>query len=175
MSTFYLDAEGGNDASDGLSFANRWKTFSSGATAARTAPGDTIRVMGSPDPTSLGINATWTNASNAVTLASALNVLIDNCDSAWTASPNVTATANTSTYRTSTGSSSLAIAAGFTTGLAAYFALGATKDYSAYQGITLWVQSNVSVAASTLSIRLCSDVAGVTTCLLYTSPSPRDA
>ena len=61
MTTFYLDYEGGNDAADGLSFANRWKTITSGATAARTAPGDTIRIMGSPAPTSLGINGTWTD------------------------------------------------------------------------------------------------------------------
>jgi len=60
MATYYLDYEGGNDANDGLSFANRWKTMTSGATAARIAPGDTIRIMGSPDPTSLGIGATWT-------------------------------------------------------------------------------------------------------------------
>lgn len=60
MATYYLDYEGGNDANDGLSFANRWKTMTSGATAARIAPGDTIRIMGSPAPTSLGIGATWT-------------------------------------------------------------------------------------------------------------------
>lgn len=61
MSTFYLDYEGGNDANDGTSFANRWKTITNGATAARIAPGDTIRLMASPDPTSLGINGTWTD------------------------------------------------------------------------------------------------------------------
>ena len=60
MATYYLDYENGNDANDGLSFANRWKTMTTGATAARIAPGDTIRIMGSPDPTSLGIGATWT-------------------------------------------------------------------------------------------------------------------
>ena len=60
MATYYLDYENGNDANDGLSFANRWKTMTSGATAARIAPGDTIRIMGSPAPTSLGIGATWT-------------------------------------------------------------------------------------------------------------------
>ena len=163
MATFYLDYEGGNDANDGTTFANRWKTFNSGATAARIAPGDTIRVMGSPAPTSLGISATWTNKSATVTLSSALNVLITNCDSAWTASANVTATADTSVYRTSTGSSKLAIASGFTTGLAAYFALGGAQNYSAYQGITLWVRVSAALAASTLSIRLCSDAAGVTT------------
>src|SRR3954465_12971522 len=59
MTIFYLDGEGGNDANAGTSFALRWKTFSSGATAARIAPGDVIRVMGSPAPTLLG-NATWT-------------------------------------------------------------------------------------------------------------------
>ncbi len=37
MSTFYLDFEGGNDANDGTTFANRWKTINTGATAARVA------------------------------------------------------------------------------------------------------------------------------------------
>lgn len=61
MATFYLDFEGGNDANDGTTFANRWKTLTSGATAARIAPGDTIRMMSSPAPTSLGITAEWTH------------------------------------------------------------------------------------------------------------------
>lgn len=61
MATFYLDFENGNDANDGTTFANRWKTMTNGATAARIAPGDTIRIMGSPAPTSLGINGTWTS------------------------------------------------------------------------------------------------------------------
>lgn len=50
MATLYLDFLNGNDANNGSSFANRFKTFTSGATAARTAPGDTIRVMKSEDP-----------------------------------------------------------------------------------------------------------------------------
>lgn len=162
MATFYLDYEGGNDANDGTTFANRWKTITSGATAARIAPGDTIRIMGSPDPTSLGISATWTNKSPTVTLASALNALITNCDTAWTASANVTCTVDTA-YRTSTGAAKQAIAAGFTTGKVAYFALGAANDYSAYQGITFWAYVSATLAASTLSIRLCSDTIGATT------------
>lgn len=36
----------------------RWKTITNGATANRIVPGDTIRNMASPDPTSIG-NATW--------------------------------------------------------------------------------------------------------------------
>lgn len=171
MSVFYLDYEGGNDANSGVDFANRWKTINSGATAARIAPGDTIRVMASPDPTSLGINATWTNLSPTVTLASALNVLVTNCDSAWTASPNVTCSANTTTYRTSTGSASAAFAGAFTTGLAAYFGLGGAQDYSAYQGLTFWVHTNTVIAASTLSLRLCSDTVGAVTVDTFAIPA----
>jgi hypothetical protein len=37
----------------------RWKTITSGATANRIVPGDAIRIMASPDPTSIG-SATWT-------------------------------------------------------------------------------------------------------------------
>jgi hypothetical protein len=59
VATFYLDFDGGNDANNGTTFALRWKTITLGATAARIAPGDTIRIMASPDPTSIG-NATWT-------------------------------------------------------------------------------------------------------------------
>jgi hypothetical protein len=41
----------------------RWQTTSSGATAVRIVPGDTLRLMGSPAPTSLGINGTWTSSA----------------------------------------------------------------------------------------------------------------
>lgn len=74
MPTYYIDFEGGNDANDGTTFTNRWKTFTNGATAARIAPGDEIRVMASPDPTLVG-NATWTNGPRpvAVSIASSTN------------------------------------------------------------------------------------------------------
>lgn len=39
-----------------------WKTITSGATAARIAPADIIRIAKSPDTASLGINGTWTTA-----------------------------------------------------------------------------------------------------------------
>jgi hypothetical protein len=61
MATFYLDFENGNDANSGTTFANRWKTITNGATAARIAPGDEIRIMASPSPTSLGQNGVWTS------------------------------------------------------------------------------------------------------------------
>ena len=49
----------------------RWKNITTGATAVRTIPGDTIRMMGSPAPTSLGQNGVWTSqalqASKSIT------------------------------------------------------------------------------------------------------------
>jgi hypothetical protein len=39
----------------------RWKNITTGATAPRIMPGDTIRMMGSTAPTSLGQNGVWTS------------------------------------------------------------------------------------------------------------------
>jgi hypothetical protein len=117
---FFLDLEGGNDSKDGTSYPNRWKTLTSGATAVRIGPGNTIRVMASSDPTSMGQNATWTNNSATVTLASAVNALIHSCDSAWVGSTNVTQSADTSTYKSGTGAAKSVIASAFTTGKIAY-------------------------------------------------------
>lgn len=64
MSTFYIDLDNGNDSSDGTTWGNAWKTITSGATAARIAPGDVIRISKTPDPTSIG-NGTWTSVSSA--------------------------------------------------------------------------------------------------------------
>jgi hypothetical protein len=72
--TYYIDFEGGNDANNGTTFALRWRTITNGATAARIAPGDEIRIMASPDPTSIG-SATWTGGGRpaAVSIQSSTN------------------------------------------------------------------------------------------------------
>lgn len=162
MTTFYLDPVGGSDAADGTSFANRWKTMTSGATAARIAPGDVIRIIKSLDPTSLGIDATWTNFSGTVTLASALTQSIY-LDGAWTASANVTCTAS-GTAKQGSNSSSIALAAGFTTGLAAYFATG-TLDLSGYQQLSFYIRQSSGTLHSVsgrVQLALCSDTVGAT-------------
>lgn len=41
----------------------RWKTLTNGATAVRIVAGDDIRVMASPEQTSLGVNGTWTSSA----------------------------------------------------------------------------------------------------------------
>lgn len=162
MAIYYLDYVNGNDANDGTTWALAWKTSTLGATAARIIPLDFVRVAKSPDPTSLGITALWTNLSKTVTLASALNANVDLCETAWTASANVTATAS-ATRKEGSFSASLAIAAGFTTGKVAYKALGASTDFSAYQQLSLWIQNSDAIATGAIfRVCLCSDTIGDT-------------
>lgn len=66
MATYYLDFALGSDAADGSSWANAWKTLTSGATAARIAAGDVIKIAKSPDPYSIG-SAVWKAGPNRAT------------------------------------------------------------------------------------------------------------
>jgi len=252
MVTYYVDYEGGNDASAGTSFATRWQTLTNGATAARIAPGDEIRVMASPDPTSIG-NATWTgggrpgalaitsstNASPIVITTTAAHGLVTgdyvmiaghatntnalgvwlvgttptsttfqilqinganttgngagtggtftNVDNVivktatplvqnialcggrgqkpvWTASANVTATQDIGNFKEGNSSASIAIAAGFTTGKAAYYTLPSTLDLSGYQQVSFWVRQTAGTigAAGAVYVALCTDTIGDT-------------
>jgi hypothetical protein len=156
MSNKFVDLVGGSDANNGSTFALRKKTLSSAAAVA--VAGDVIRVMGKPSTSSS--TATWTKGSSLVTLAAAMNQLVYG-DGAWTPSANVTATANTTapTPKQGANSSKLVCAAGFSTGLVAYWPTGAL-NLSAYQQLTFFVQSSVALASGALSLNLCSDAAG---------------
>lgn len=252
MTTWYVDYEGGTDANsssgNGDSFATRRKTISN-CVAAAIAPGDAIRIMGTPAATSLGITAAWTGGgllatksitsstnatpiavtitshgyatgdtviiaghttntnangtweitstgantftldsstgngvggasgtarqvnSGRITLASALTANIASfanrgsatARAAWTASANVTATLSTTDFKSADASDSIAVAAGFTTGLAAYFPTG-TLDLSTYKQISFWIKQTAGTVttAGQNTITLCSDAAGVT-------------
>jgi len=162
MPTFYLDFVNGNDANDGSDWANAWKTITNGPTAARIAAGDVVRLAKSPDPTSLGQAATWTDGSNTVTLTSAVTANIDDCEAQWTASANVTSTVDASIMKEGSGCAKHVFAAGFTTGLASYYALGGATDFSSYQQVSFWVRSSLTLAADVLSVKLCSDAVGAT-------------
>jgi hypothetical protein len=225
----------------------RWKNITTGATAVRTIPGDTIRIMGSPAPTSLGQNGVWTsqalqatkitatgstnttpitvtvnshgystgdtvvmagdtgntaangtweitvtgtntftldgsagNGTSAgtrtarlrnntvVRLASAVTQNIASTGpgrAAWTSAggADVVTSLNTIT-KEHRDSDSIAIAAGFTTGLAAYWATPNTLDLSGYQQVSFWIRQTTGTvgAAGAIDLRLCSDAAGVT-------------
>lgn len=161
MAIWYVDYEGGNNGNNGTSFAQRWQTIQNATSGNGVAAGDTVRVMGSPAPTSLGVNATWTAASRTVTLASAVTQTITDCQSNWTASANVTCSTNSSDYKENTASQQIAVADAFTTGLAAYFATGAL-DLSGYKQVSFWIKQTAGTvgAASSISLALCSDAVG---------------
>lgn len=175
-SIFYLNYESGSDAADGSSWANAWKTITSGATAARIAPGDTIRVAKSPAPASLGIQATWTNLSKTVTLASALNANIDLCEGAWTAGAGgdttVALTAVATDGKEGSNCMKLTLDSSVQTSkLQAYKATG-TLNLSAYQKITFWIKNSAAVAdANRWVVKLCSDTAGVTAVDTFVIPA----
>lgn len=161
MTIYYVDYINGLDANAGTSWGTAWKTLTLGATLARIAPGDVIRIAKSPAPTSIG-NATWNNLSKTVTLATAQTLAVDQCETAWTANTNVTATRTTTTRKQGSYEASLAIGASFTTGKVAYRATG-TLNLSAYQKLTFWFRTNLAIASgNVLRVVLCSDTAGET-------------
>jgi hypothetical protein len=167
MPTLFLDLEEGNDAADGLSFANRVRSF--GRASELSAPGDTIRVKASLDAQNLGTNVTWVDGQSFCTCATP-QVAVINIKGAWTASTNVTYTASTQRKSGAT-SPQIAIGAGFTTGKAAYIALGSTVDFSAYQQLSLMMQFTSGTLAANIDICLCSDALGNTPVDTLTIPA----
>jgi hypothetical protein len=151
----------GSDANDGSAWgaSYAWKTIKTGATAARIAPGDTIKIAKSPDPTSVG-DATWNLNSKTVTLAAAKTETIDNCDSAWAASADVTASLPTTGRKEGSANVTLTIATAFTTGKVGYKQLPAQLDLSGYQQISFWFRNSLVFADNALKICLCSDSSG---------------
>ncbi len=171
MATYFFDPISGNNGNDGLSFANRKLTITSFTPAA----GDVLKVISNPDPTSTGINATFTNNSPTLTLASSLTANISTCDTAWTGVVNCAATvvSTAGNFKEGTGATNLVFAAGFTTGLCAYFPTG-TIDLSAYQQISFWFQPNSvtgGLAYASWQIKLCSDAAGLTPVNTFNLPA----
>lgn len=169
MSIFLIDPENGNDGNDGLTFANRWKTLTSGATAARIAPGDEIRVMASRSPQNVGLGQ-WTDGSTfpagqpyrRVGLGTPPFLVADDCEDGWVASANVTVAHAATSPVPRTGSFRLALtfAAAFTTGKAAYKTLAATTDFSAFQQLSFWIAPTGTTVTCNMQICLCSDANG---------------
>ena len=162
MAIWYVDPVGGSDSNSGASFALRKLTITS---LGSVAAGDEVRVMGIPSPTLVG-DATFTDLSATVTLASPVTMNIDTCDTAWTANTNVTCSAfnGVGGYKEGSASARQVVAAAFTTGRIAHKQIGGGSpvDFSAYQQISLWIRSTTVIASGVLQIQLCSDTAGTT-------------
>lgn len=125
---------------------------------------DIVKVAKTPDPVSIG-NATWTNKSITITLATAQTTLIDDADSGWVAAAGGDVTVSTNTTRKSgTARTVFTFDAAIQTNIKqAYKTLPAALDLSAYDSITFWFQNSSSIADNNrLKIALCSDTTGDT-------------
>jgi hypothetical protein len=161
MTIFYLDPVGGNDANNGESFPNRWKTLNGGPTAARVAPGDEIRFIESPAPTLIG-NCTWTTGASArsITVPAGVVRLIDTLavNTGWVAAANVTLNAASGTRPIGAAAVNFTVGAAFTTGKVAHKPL--TVNLSAFQQANVWLRTSVALTAGTVFLDLCSDATG---------------
>ena len=79
--------------------------------------------------------------------------LIEDCEDAWTANANVTATADSTIKLRGTNSSKLVIAAAFTTGVAAHEAVSSI-DLTTHTGVHFWVYSTVATTAGDIRLLL---------------------
>lgn len=119
----------------------------------------------------VGSGGTFRKVNNCVvTLATACTANIALCGQYLGGKPNWTGSSadNVPTiqaidYKIGKDGLQIAIAAGMTTGLSAYYATG-TLDLSAYQQVSFWIKQTAGTlgAANSLSIKLCSDTAGAT-------------
>ena len=172
MPTYHIDPVNGNDANTGLSWAQAWRTFTTGATAARIAPGDDIKVAKTAAPVSIG-TATWTDGKvgNSVTFAAAPTKLIDAAKSGWVTMGAGSTVTNLQTvaYMTpvSYGSTSVGCLRWVTSSSAngCYKDLGSDQDFSAHQQISFWFRTTSAfdcTGAQNLIVELCSDAAATT-------------
>jgi hypothetical protein len=82
-------------------------------------------------------------------------VMVDSCDSAWTASANVTASADATDEQEGTACCKLVVADAFTTGTLAYHDISET-DLTDCDTITLWVKTDQGLDAGDLQLVLIS-------------------
>lgn len=161
---FCLDYVNGNDANTGVDWAHAWQTITNGATAARIAPGDLIKIAKSPNPVSIG-NATWNNLSKTVTLASAQTLLIDRCEVAWTA-VNGSVTRQPVATDGKENAYCMQITEDATPGadeVQAYYPTG-LLDLSGYQKISFWLKNEVAIPDNTrwvIKLYTTADASGV--------------
>lgn len=182
--TLYFYGKSGTFQSETVTFANgascsvagdatvcAWQTITSGALAARTAPGDIIRIA-KTDINTLSPTSSWTNNSDTVTLSSAATLVIEDATSTtgWTASTDISLAAQ-SPRKLGTGALQITAASGFTTGKMVYYTFGSAQDFSSYDSISLWVYPSVNRASGFYTITLCSDTAGSTPVDTFTFPA----
>jgi hypothetical protein len=166
MTTYCLDYKNGNDNNDGLSWSTAKRTLSA---LSGLNPGDIIKFAKSPAPVAIG-NATWTNLSKAVQLATVQNAIIEPCETAWTAASSYVTCSTTSTRKSGSYANSIAIQYGFTTGKIAYKSI-ANLDLTGYSKISFWLYLSGTITIDQVfQIKLCSDSSGNTPVKTFNFP-----
>ncbi len=158
MAIYYIDPVNGNDANSGADWANAWKTTYLGATAARTAPGDTIKIAKSGTPT-LACSANWTQYGTTITLPSGKWYNFDShftATTGWVPQSGVSLSVQNKGINARNGLRFTSTVAGAQK--LAHKDLGST-DLSAFQQFSLFVRGG----GNTLyDIKFCSDANGDT-------------
>lgn len=89
----------------------------------------------------------------AVTVGKHMEKIIDDCQAAWAAAANVTATAEAAAKKVNAKGAKLVIAAAFATGLVATRDFAAS-DLSGHKYIGFWIKSDIAVGANVLQLVL---------------------
>jgi hypothetical protein len=166
MTTYCVDYKHGNDNNDGLSWSTAKKTLSA---FSGLNPGDIVKFAKSPAPVAIG-NATWTNLSKAVQLATLQNAIIEPCETAWTAANSYVTCSTTTTRKSGSYSSTISLQYAFTTGKIAYKSL-ANLDLSSYSRISFWLYLSGTITIDQVfQIKLCSDSSGNTPVKTFNFP-----
>lgn len=162
MAIWYVDYVNGNNANDGKTWATAFKLIDGVTSAKGFVSGDFVRIAKSPDPTSLGQTAQWTDNSKVVTLSSPVTANLDLCEIAWTKAAASTSTTSTGSPRQGSANLSITNTGALSANvLVAYNAIN-PGDLSAYQQISFWYQSTNTSPTNVWRICLCSDNAGQT-------------
>ena len=170
MPTYFIDPVNGNDANDGLSFANRKRNISS--VAGSLVAGDNVRIIANPAPTNIGL-CTW-NSLSTITLPAGETATLYN-DGSWAGSPaTVTNTLNTTTRKEGVNANQSAVLNTYTgtTKIASFSGFG-PANLSTYSKINLWFSCSQLTYAnlSAFSILLCSDNNGNTPVYTFRFPA----
>ena len=165
-STYSSSGTGGTETPfGGMNWADAWKTITNGATAARIAPGDIIRIAKSPAPVSIG-SASWTNLSKTVVLENAQTLNVDMCENDWTGVNDTTVTRTSVSTDAKEGSYCMKLSLDSspqTNKLQAYYKISDDGiNFSAYQKLSFWIKNSAAIVANNWYVALCSDTAGAT-------------
>jgi hypothetical protein len=162
MTIYYIDPEGGNDANDGLSFANRWRTFKN-TNAITVGVNDEFRVMSSRPKQNLG-NAAWVDNQDYITFSSPPFALVTDGNTLMTPTTNVTITGDfNASLKWDQQVNVIRCTTSGKSGKIAHLNLGSTMDLSAYTHLSLMLRSDSDTFPNVLdniTLNLCSDTTG---------------